>query len=105
MGLLLGTLSCVVNIKCQPFPTSKINSYFSTDIKSNAKDEFGITAGDRGTIYAVHSEAARRSKRAGSFGSGCNVAGETCVRIILGVMRNACCSEMCLCRGDFCSCG
>ena len=36
-----------------------------------------------GTIYAVQSVAARRSKRAGSFGSGCNAAGETCVRIIL----------------------
>ena len=50
--LLLGTLSCVVNIRCQPFTPSKTNNYIAAEIEVNEKGDATIGDGNLGNVFA-----------------------------------------------------
>ena len=81
--LMLGTLSCAVNIKCQPFSLSNTNSFPPAENEVDGKIDGRIEGGNGINSYTVYSERAQRVKRGGSFGS-----------------RTKCKDIACLCQED-----
>ena len=97
--LLLGSLSCVFSIKCQPFVPSKSNNYHPVEIEVGEKSNARIGGGNGVNTYAAFSVRRKRFSRSlcgsglcvGSPPTGCKPDLFDCEK------HEECCSKQCNC--------
>ena len=82
---LLGALSCILNIKCQPFAPSTSNNHLPAEVGVDKKSNTKTEAINGVNTYAAYNVRRKRF----SFGSGCKKNGVFCKK------DKACCSKYC----------